>query len=140
MHKPNAVQANSQSIDFTPVGFQQVKLKFTDSALRELDHASQLIDDVQEAVVDDLNFRSRHLLESRATTMLDLPWPHISVFIPNRRILNKPKCDKAMLFAARFPKIDSCSIRRIRACRAWLARASSVQRKRGLICWLRSTV
>lgn len=51
MHKPSAVQASSQSIDFTPVGFQQVKLKPTDSALRELDHASQLIDDAQEAVV-----------------------------------------------------------------------------------------
>ena len=51
MHTPNAVQANSQSIEFTPVVFQQVKLKRTDSALRELDHASQLIDDAQEAVV-----------------------------------------------------------------------------------------
>lgn len=51
MHKPNAVQDNFQPIDFTSVGFQQVKLKPTDSALRELDHASQLIDDAQEAVV-----------------------------------------------------------------------------------------
>ena len=51
MLKPSAVQADSQSIDFTPVGFQQVKLKPTDSALRALDHASQLIEDAQESVV-----------------------------------------------------------------------------------------
>ena len=50
MHNPNSVQANSQSFDFTPVVFQQVKLKPTDSALRELDHASQLIENAQEAV------------------------------------------------------------------------------------------
>ena len=54
MHNPNtvhSVQANFPSIDFTPVGFQQVKLKPTDSAMRELDHASQLIEVAQEAVV-----------------------------------------------------------------------------------------
>lgn len=50
MPKPNAVKSTSPSKEFPSDVFQRVELQPTDSALRELDHASQLIDDAQVQV------------------------------------------------------------------------------------------
>lgn len=47
MHNPVAHHANSQSAEFLPVLLPRIELQPKDSALRELDHASQLIDDAQ---------------------------------------------------------------------------------------------
>ncbi|HUP79249.1 MAG TPA: glycosyltransferase, partial [Pirellula sp.] len=47
MHNPVALNTNSQSTEFFPVLLPRIELQPKDSALRELDHAWQLIDDAQ---------------------------------------------------------------------------------------------
>ena len=50
MHNPVALHANSQTAEFPPVVLLGMEPQPKDSALRELDHASQLIDDAQGKV------------------------------------------------------------------------------------------